>query len=576
MKQYIIGSMLLSSILLASCSLDETPRSKFSEKEAFSTSKLVYVNSVANVYSSIGNGLYGSDGGSVHTFQEFSSDASMIPGRQGDWVDGGAWQNIFLHNFESSVSKYNDVWNNLYRVIGLANSSIDRLNKYLGEHPEYAEYVYELRALRAVYYYYVMDLFGQVPLVVSSEVSANEVNQSNRSDVFKFVTSELAECIPHLSDSKSQNEGEYYGRITKAVAYMCMAKCAINAPVYTIDDTNPTSYSAFVGTDKSGKATASEEQGKTVSEMGKNINITLDGETRNAWETAVYCADQIASLGYRLQPSYADNFIVANQNSVENIWTRPNDCVNYKIDDYNIVRTLHYNHGGAIGYQGWNGACSSKQQMLVYGYGTANPDPRLKLNFYTDKDYMEETGKAVEDGAVKGKDLEYMPLAVKVDFTATDDPHAMKCAGARMKKYEFDKSTTQQYSFNNDLVIWRYADALLLKAEAEYRMGNKAEALTIVNEVRGRVAATPRTELTLNDILNERMLELAWEGVRRQDQIRFCTFTEPTADRFKGVTHNASAGDYNDDTQGYTMVYPIPYAVLNLNKKLHQNPGYTK
>ena len=575
MKQYIIGSMLLSSILLASCSLDETSRSKFSEEEAFSTPKLVYVNTVANVYSSIGNGLYGSDGGSVHTFQEFSSDASMIPGRQGDWVDGGAWQNIFLHNFESSVSKYNDVWNNLYRVIGLANSSIDRLNKYLGEHPEYAEYVYELRALRAVYYYYVMDLFGQVPLVVSSQVSANEVNQSNRSDVFKFVTSELAECIPHLSDSKSQNEGEYYGRITKAVAYMCMAKCAINAPVYTIDDTTPTSYSAFVGTDKSGKATASEEQGKTVSEMGKNINITLDGKTRNAWETAVYCADQIASLGYRLQPSYADNFIVANQNSVENIWTRPNDCVNYKIEDYNIVRTLHYNHGGAIGYQGWNGACSSKQQMLVYGYGTANPDPRLKLNFYTDKDYMEETGKAVEDGATD-KPLEYMPLAVKVDFTAADDPHAMKCSGARMKKYEFDKSTTQQYSFNNDLVIWRYADALLLKAEAEYRMGNKADALTIVNEVRARVAATPRTELTLNDILDERMLELAWEGVRRQDQIRFCTFTEPTADRFKGVTHNASAGDYNDDTQGYTMVYPIPYAVLNLNKKLGQNPGYTK
>ena len=575
MKQYIIGSMLLSSILLASCSLEETPRSKFSEQEAFSTPKLVYVNTVANVYSSIGNGLYGSDGGSVHTFQEFSSDASMIPGRQGDWVDGGAWQNIFLHNFESSVSKYNDVWNNLYRVIGLANSSIDRLNKYLDEHPEYAEYVYELRALRAVYYYYVMDLFGQVPLVVSSQVSANEVAQSNRSDVFKFVTSELAECIPHLSDSKSQNEGEYYGRITKAVAYMCMAKCAINAPVYTIDDTTPTSYSAFVGTDKSGKATASEEQGKTVSEMGKNINITLDGKTRNAWETAAYCADQIASLGYRLQPSYADNFIVANQNSVENIWTRPNDCVNYKIEDCNIVRTLHYNHGGAIGYQGWNGACSSKQQMLVYGYGTANPDPRLKLNFYTDKDYMEETGKAVEDGATD-KPLEYMPLAVKVDFTAADDPHAMKCSGARMKKYEFDKSTTQQYSFNNDLVIWRYADALLLKAEAEYRMGNKAEALTIVNEVRGRVAATPRTELTLNDILDERMLELAWEGVRRQDQIRFCTFTEPTADRFKGVTHNASAGDYNDDTQGYTMVYPIPYAVLNLNKKLGQNPGYTK
>lgn len=575
MKKYIIGSILLSSVLLAGCSLDENPRSKFTEEEAFKTSKLVYVNAVANVYSSIGNGLYGSDGGSVHTFGEFSSDASIIPGRQGDWVDGGTWQNIFLHNFESSVSKYNDVWNNLYRVIGLCNSSIDRLNKYLDEHPEYAGYVYELRALRAIYYYNAMDLFGQIPLVVSSEVNANEVKQSNRSEVFKFVTSELAECIPNLSDQKSQKEGDYYGRITKAVAYMCMAKCAINAPVFNIDNTSITSYQAFVGTDLTGKATASETLGNAVSESGKNISIELDGKTRNAWETVAYCVDQITALGYTLQPNYADNFIVANQNSVENIWTRPNDCVNYKIEDYNIVRTLHYNHGGAIGYQGWNGACSTIQQMKVYGYGTDQVDPRLKFNFFTDKDYMEQTGKAVNDGATE-KDLEYMPLAVKVDFTAADDPHAMKCAGARMKKYEFDKTTTQQYSFNNDLVIWRYADALLLKAEAEYRLGNKAEALSLVNEVRARVNATPRTDLTLNDLLDERMLELAWEGTRRQDQIRFCTFTEPTADRFDGVAHNASAGDFNNDTQGYTNVYPIPYAVLNLNKNLKQNPGYNK
>ena len=83
MKQYIIGSMLLSSILLASCSLDETPRSKFSEEEAFSTPKLVYVNTVANVYSSIGNGLYGSDGGSVHNCKDVAAVARMFHGPQG-------------------------------------------------------------------------------------------------------------------------------------------------------------------------------------------------------------------------------------------------------------------------------------------------------------------------------------------------------------------------------------------------------------------------------------------------------------------------------------------------------------
>jgi len=78
--------------------------------------------------------------------------------------------------------------------------------------------------------------------------------------------------------------------------------------------------------------------------------------------------------------------------------------------------------------------------------------------------------------------------------------------------------------------------------------------------------------------MKESFLELIIMLMKRMNKMLLVAalFTEPTADRFKGVTHNASAGDYNDDTQGYTMVYPIPYAVLNLNKKLGQNPGYTK
>ena len=95
-------------------------------------------------------------------------------------------------------------------------------------------------------------------------------------------------------------------------------------------------------------------------------------------------------------------------------------------------------------------------------------------------------------------------------------------------------------------------------------------------DMRNRAKATPRTSITLNDILDERMIELAWEGTRRQDQIRFCTFTEPTVDRYPGVPHSSLAGDYNDDKTGYTVVYPIPYSVLNLNKNLNQNPGYKK
>ena len=500
----------------------------------------------------------------------------MLPGRQGDWVDGGKWQNMFLHNFESSVDTYATVWNHLFKIIGLCNTSIDKLTPFLEEHPNYKTYVSELRALRAIYYYNAMDLFAQVPVVTSSKQSTSDVKQSNRSEVFKFVTTELAEVLPDLGDGHCQNTGEYYGRVTKAVAYMCLAKCAINAPVYTIDDTSASSYQAFVGTDLSKQAKADETLGQAVSDKGKTIMMTVDGTERNCWETVKYCVDKIKAAGYSLTANYADNFVKANENSTENIFVRPNDDKTYKITDYNLMRSLHYNHASAIGYSGWNGACATVRAMQVMGYGTDSEDPRLRLNYWCDRDFEKEqnTG-SLSDGATTTP-LEYEPLKAVVNFGNDADPHDVKCAGARFKKYEYDGTASTQGQNNNDLVIWRYGDALLLKAEAEYRLGDKAGALNLVNEIRNRAKATPRTSITLNDILDERMIELAWEGTRRQDQIRFCTFTEPTVDRYPGVPHSSLAGDYNDDKTGYTVVYPIPYSVLNLNKNLNQNPGYKK
>ena len=241
---------LLSTALLAACSLDETPQSKFKETDAFANATLTYVNSVAKVYSEIGDGIYGGTD-AIHCLQEFTSDEAILPGRQGDWVDGGKWQNFFLHNFASSVDTYNNNWKHIYKIIGQCNGSIDQLTPMLGEHPDYKPYVSELRALRAIYYYYAMDLFGQVPVVTSSKQGTSDVNQSNRSDVFKFVVKELTEAMPDLADDQSQKTGKYFGRITKPVAYMCLAKCALNAPVYNTDDVTPNSYKAFVGDDKS-------------------------------------------------------------------------------------------------------------------------------------------------------------------------------------------------------------------------------------------------------------------------------------------------------------------------------------
>ena len=583
MKKYILSSMILSGLMFASCNLDETPLSKFDESEAFQSSTLIYVNTVANVYSSIGGNIYGGTDG-IQSMNLLTSDMAFIPGRQGDWVDGGKWQNLTLHNFNPSQDMFTNNWNHIYSIIGLCNSSIEKLENFKSTNPACEDYIAELRALRAIYYYFALDNYGNVPIVVSASQSVGDVAQSSRSEVFAFVVKELTDVLPSLSEEMSQKSGEYYGRITKGIVYECLAKLAINAPVYTTDLTTASSMSAFVGNLTDGSA--SETLGSAISAKGNNINMAVDGTTRNCWETAIYCADKLEELGYELENNYSSNFAVANETSSENIFVRPNDDKMYMIWDCNLMRSWDYTHAGAMNYSGWNGPCATVRAMNVMGLwkdsDLEKADPRLVLNYYTYKDYADECG-IVADGATD-QDLEYLPLLARVDYNTTMQKaegwsdtqlaHIVKCGGARMKKYEFDATSTIQGDNNNDLVIWRYADAVLMKAEAQYRLGRTGEALATLNTIRARVGATPKTTINLNTILDERMMEFAWEDSRRTDQVRFATWTEPTVDRYPNVSHNASAGGWNQDTQGYTCVFPIPQAVLDLNTNLKQNPGY--
>jgi hypothetical protein len=100
-----------------------------------------------------------------------------------------------------------------------------------------------------------------------------------------------------------------------------------------------------------------------------------------------------------------------------------------------------------------------------------------------------------------------------------------------------------------------------MKAEAKVRNGQDGTAE--LNAVRSRVAMGARTA-TLDNILQERLLELMWEGWRRQDLVRF--------DRF----HKAYdiRPQLSDEASGYTTVFPIPVTALNMNSNLSQNPGY--
>ena len=562
MKKVLVSSMLILGGLFSACSgfLDEDPKSKIPEEEAYKSEKLVYVNTIATIYTSFGNRLYGSTD-NVHTLQEFSSDAWILPGRQGDWVDGGKWQSLFLHNYGPGNATIKSTWNALYTIIGNCNTSIDNLETFIqaGGESYLQDYQYEARAVRAILYYHLVDLFGRVPLVTSSKTVMADVNQSSRSEVYQFIVDELTDCIPHLPSGKCQNMGKYYGRVTKAVGYMAMAKVASNSPILSKDDWNDGSLVGGIA-----------KVAPYVNQAGKNIKIALDGTTRDAWETVLYCQKQIEKEGYSLQPNFSQNFSKTNDSSVENIWTQPSDGTTYKVSDYNPTRTLHAAHASAYGLQGWNGACATVEQMKVFKYGTDEQDPRMDMTFFYGPVFVD--GKPIDAGLGDGAQLCYNPMDVVVDFKEDVPNQILKFAGARMSKYEVDNTTSSYLNHNNDKVFWRYADALLLAAEAKVRMGQSGDAE--VNEIRDRVQAGQKSNVTLQDILDERMLEFSYEGMRRQDQIRFGTYTEPTTDRYAGVHHNVATGDYVVDNTGFTTVFPIPTSVLELNTKLTQNPGY--
>ena len=543
MKRRILYSLLMTATLgLSSCEsfLSENPKDQITEEQAYQNSTLLYLNTVASLYTQVGAngggaGLQGTDRG-LYDLNTFTTDEAMLPTRGGDWYDGGLWQNLFLHNWGTKNDLVKGSWDYLYKVIAQANQSLDKLKEILENNPEnisVPKYISEVRAFRAMYYYYLLDMFARVPLVTSSSVAMEDVVQSERSAVFNFVRTELEESVEDLSDAHSNLTGEYYGRITKSVAYFLLAKLALNAEVYADDNwTDGTKLD------------------------GKNIKFTVDGTEMNAWEATIAYCDKIKNLGYKLEQKFEANFSLKNESSVENIFTIPMDANLYKNEFYNLIRSRHYNHGNAYGQGGWNGSSATKEALDAFGYGTSSPDPRFELTYYAGKVEGPNGTIKLDDGT----DLEYVPSEITLDLSGKASE---KTAGARMKKYELDASATNDGKLqSNDIVLFRYADVLLMKSEAKVRNGGNGDAE--LTEVRERAGATLDVTATLETLLEERLREFAWEGLRRQDLVRFGKFTRAYTDRPQLP---------KEDT-GYTTVFPIHEDVLSLNGKLTQNYGY--
>lgn len=540
-----IYSILFASFSLlswTSCSsyLEENPKDRLDEETAYSTLSDVQKNGVLSLYNYVGGyvdsqGLQGTGRG-IYDLNTFTTDETIMPTRGGDWYDGGFWQGLYLHRWGVNNEAVYATWEYLYRTVILCNGSLERIQDFAEKHPEenVADCVAEVRALRAMFYYYIMDLFGSVPLIEKSDPAVEDIVQEKRSKVFNFIVKELTESSSLLSEERSNQPGVYYGRMTQPVVWFLLAKLALNAEVYTDDD----------WTDGSRPD-------------GKSIFFEVEGQRLNAWQTVNYYCEKITAAGYTLEKDYTANFAVFNESSEENIFVIPMSKTLYTNQFICLFRSRHYNHAKAYGLSGENGSSATKEVLETFGYDTPQVDARFDYCYFAGpvKD-LEGNQILLDDGVTP---LVYEPWNVALDVSGK--PYE-KTAGARMKKYEVDKTGLKDGKLlDNDIVLFRYADVLLMQSEAKVRNGENGDAE--LNLVRSRVGMAPRTA-TLENLLDERMMELAWEGWRRQDMIRFGVFTRSYSCRPQ------LPGEEN----GYTTVFPIPEKVIDMNPQLHQHKGY--
>jgi starch-binding outer membrane protein, SusD/RagB family len=357
----------------------------------------------------------------------------------------------------------------------------------------------ELRAIRAYYYSMAIDAFGNVPIV--TEDKASSAATKTRAEVYAFIESELVSAIPNLPAGKA------YSRMTQDAATMMLAKLYLNAGVYK----------------------GAAEWQKAYDTINKVIN---------------------SKNGYSLAATTLANFTTQNQSSSEAIFNIPFDS--FLAGGMNFqMRTLHYANQQTygLGNSPWNGFCT----LADFYNSFDSKDARGKMWI---------AGQQFSASGAKLLDAKNQPLSFIADFPKdqmTDADPEFQVAGIRSQKYEIQRNNPNGDQ-DNDYVFYRLGDAILMRAEASMRLGKAADALTDVNTIRARSLVDPMKAVTLADILAERGREMAWEGWRRNDMIRFGTFS--------------NARKFMSKTDKTRELFPIPQARIDANPLLKQNPGY--
>lgn len=537
--------MAFIALSLPSCTkLNQNLYSVVSQNEFWQTPAEIAAG-VAPAYVQLTNMAWGND--NVFPMEEGSSDEFIVPTRGNDWSDAGHWDALWEHTWQPTGNFLDPAWQDIFTGISKCNFILTTVNALSPAPATLGSINAEVRTLRAFYYFYAMDLFGNVPLVGGSNVNPDSLTNSTRLQVFDFIESELKASLPDLS---STVDNSTYGLVTKYFSYALLSRMYLNAQVYT-------------------------------------------GTAR--WADCITYCDSVLQGPYKLMPDYFDNFAPTNgPSSTENIFAVPFDNTNIQGNNWEL-NTLHYQSQVTFGLttSPYNGFCSA--QVFYGNFDTTSTYTESDGNTYRTFNDMRSgqylVGQQFTTAYVYPPYQNVLYTSANTSLESVDQQTGLllafnpvmttfssgngsfRLAGARNIKYFPQSGTAGNQS--NDIVLFRLSDVMLMKAEAELRAGTITDALSMVNQVRERAYSGSTAydwtagQLTLDNILAERAREMAWEMVRREDLIRY--------EVASGTPYYSAArvpAKNQDVMDGHLYIYPIPQLEIIQNSLLKQNPGY--
>jgi len=440
----------------------------------------------------------------IWNMNELTTDEAIC-----SWGDPG----IPEYNFNTWDASHGMITCEYYRLlfgITMANSFLSQTEG--DTDAETVKMRAEVRFLRALYYTYAIDFFGNVPFVTS--VSSANAPQGSRESVYSFIESELNDCVKDMAEPKTNT----YGRADKAAAWLLLSRLYLNAQVYT-------------GTAQ--------------------------------WAKAAEFAQKVMDSKYKLVSTYKYLFMGDNNsNGAQNEIILPIlqdgiDTQNYGGSLFLIASTNKDDMGEHGTSESWAGNRARKQLVEKF---FPNSEPPTGL------DVAGMIAAAGDDRAMffsKGRNLSVEETSVFTDGFSV---------GKFTNSYSSGGNTHDSKFVDMDVPFMRAAEAYLTFAEAQTRMGNTTAAKVAIDALKDRAHASASKQgvYSLDDICDEWAREFMFEGRRRMDLIRFGRFggNSDYVWEWKGGTRNGS------NFSAQRNVFGLPTKDVVANNNLKQNAGY--